>query len=377
MMFSRLANYSGSQSARRLQQFYFQFADVRTLRRRLQFRSLRQEYYAEFWRTAARNIGAEVHQWKSGYLQISRDGLTTTTYLTRVMLNSGLSEQILESKELTHDLLSRNDYPVPKHVIFTKSTLQLATEFLDRQTGPIVVKPAGDTAGGRGVTTGIETESALKAAVRIAARYNRSILAEEQVSGASYRLLYVGGELIDAVRRDPPVLAGDGRHTIRQLIKFENLRRLEHRPICSLMPLFFDADCENKLATQGLTQHSIPEAGRVFDVKQAVNANTAAENHNVRADVHESIVAAGSRLVTDLGLSLGGIDLQCSDISVPLSVSNGRFIEINSPAGLHHHYLIAEPGSGIPVAEVLLEYMFSNGIGVMRVPLPAGKAGLS
>ncbi|NNE22877.1 MAG: hypothetical protein HKN11_09725 [Rhizobiales bacterium] len=335
---------------------------------RLQFRNLRHEYYAQFWQNAAHNVGAQLHDWKKGYQQISRDGWTTTVYLTQIMLNIGLSEEILSDKSLTQDLLSRNDYPIPKHVIFTKSSFDRAAAFLAERADPVVVKPAGGTAGGRGITTGIKDNEGLRAATRIAARYSKTLMIEEQVAGASYRLLYLNGEFVDAVRRDSPVLTSDGRHTVRQLIGLENRRRLESRPITSLMPLFVDADCHNKLREQGFSLGSIPDAGRTITIKQAVNANAAAQNHNVRADVHADIIEQGRRLVTDLGLTLGGIDLQCNDITVPLAKNNGRFLELNSPSGLHHHYLLAEPELGTPVAELILEYMFSERVGVMHVP---------
>src|SRR5688572_32104639 len=54
------------------------------------------------------------------------------------------------------------------------------------------------------------------------------------IAGASYRLLYLEGRLIDAVRRDPPTVTGDGYSTIRRLIAHENRRRLERRPFTAL-----------------------------------------------------------------------------------------------------------------------------------------------
>ncbi len=77
------------------------------------------------------------------------------------------------------------------------------------------------------------------------------------------------------------------------------------------------------------------------------------------------IVELGGKLARDLGVRFAGIDLMCSDISVPMSESGGVFNEINTTPGIHHHYLVAEPEKAVPVAELVLDYLFSHRQGVM------------
>jgi cyanophycin synthetase len=211
---------------------------------------------------------------------------------------------------------------------------------------PIVVKPVSGTGGGNGVTTGITSRGDLIRAAWLASRFDTRLVAEEQVEGHSYRLLFLDGELLDAVRRDPPRLIGDGKRTIRALVNAENHRRLTQRPFTALSPLRLDQDALNYLRAQGLTPQSCPEAGETVIIKRAVNQNGAADNHAVTHLVHPLTAAVCARLVTNLGVRLAGIDILARDISRPLLRENGVIGEINTTPGLHHHSLAAERPEG-------------------------------
>jgi len=341
--------------------------DARTVLALVRYRSLKQRFYDDLWRQAAANVGAEVTPWRSGFLRIQRDGLTTVVKQSRVMLDDQITLNLMGNKALTYDLLTEKGYRVPAHCVFTMDAITDAVEFFDRQGGQVVVKPAAGTGAGRGITTLISSTGELKSAARIAARYADTLIVEEQVEGASYRLLYLGGEFIDAIRRDAPTIIGDGRHTIAALMAEENRARLTANPIRALNPLLVDRDCINKLRALGLSQRLRPESGRRIAVKQAINQNSAAENHSVRDEIHPQIIEMGARLVRDLGVQLAGLDLMSSDIGVPLGQSGSHFNEVNTTPGLHHHHLISDPGRRVGVAELILEHLFTRRVGVMRI----------
>lgn len=225
--------------------------DVRTLLIRLRFSKLRKSYYRDLWETAAKNIDAQFEPADNGYHQIARDGLMTIVNQTRVRLNDSLAELILIDKGLTQRLLSRSNHPIPKHQELNFDDLQGAIRFLQQSSKAVVLKPASGTGGGKGVTTNIRDEATLRRAFNRAARYCEKVLIEEHIEGGCYRLTYLGGEFIDAVRRGPPSITGDGHSTIAQLVKLENRRRLETLPASSLQAVLIDADCRNCLRQQG------------------------------------------------------------------------------------------------------------------------------
>ena len=335
----------------------------------LQFRELRKEFYGGLWPQAARNVGAEFVPWKFGFARIRRGGLMTVVKGGRVMLDDQVTLNVLGNKVLTYELMAAKGVKIPRYGVFGAGNLARAKAFLAEVGGPVVVKPAGGTGGGQGVITGIKTATELVKACRYAARFaarsGSELLVEEHVDGDSYRLLFVDGEFVDAIRRDPPSVTGDGRNTLKALVAAENRRRLKEKPISALSPLLFNKECSNKLAALGLKAGTVLEAGRTVAVKQAINENAARDNRNVKSEIHRDIIEAGGRLAKDLGVRFAGLDLISTDVSAPLSAGKCIFSEINTTPGIHHHYLLRDPATVTPVAELVLEHMFSKRQGVM------------
>jgi D-alanine-D-alanine ligase-like ATP-grasp enzyme len=273
----------------------------------------------------------------------------------------------LLNKALTFDWMAAKGLRVPRRQRFDVGSLDLADAFLREQSGPVVVKPADGTGAGHGVTTQIIDREGLRVAARHAAAFHSELLVEEQLAGGCYRLLYLDGQFIDAVRRDSPTVRGDGRSTIRQLVAAENGRRLGCEPITALSPLMIDLECRNTLAAHGLSSASVLAAGQELSVKLAVNENAAAQNHVVRDQVHPEIVEAGRRIVEDFGVGFAGLDVMAMDIALPPSEGGTVFNEINAGPGIHHHYLVSDPERAAGVAPRILEHLFSTRRGVIEI----------
>ena len=341
-------------------------ADIRSVLKRRRFVGLRNEFYDALWQGAARDIGAECSD-VAGLKRITLDGYATFVSHSDLMLDDVVTTRVMAHKAVTYRLLSEKGVAVPDHCVFSLDQLGRARAFLARTPGPIVVKPATGTGGGHGVTTGIRTEGELLRAALHAASFNPELLAEPMLSGSCYRLLYLDGQLLDAVRRDPPAVCGDGTSSISALVAAENEKRLSQRPISALSPLMIDQDALRHLGAKGLKPSSVVPAGERIVVKRAVNENADRENHMVTPEVHPEIVAAGAALVTDLGVRFAGLDLIADDIAAPLSESGAQFHEVNVGPGIHHHYLVADRAGGTPVATRILQYLFENRQGVMKL----------
>lgn len=350
------------------------YTDVRGILRLLRYRRLRERYYRDFWQRAASGVGASLQSTPFGFLRIMRNGMSTFVRQSEVMLDDHLTLQIMGNKALTYSLLAELGVPVVDHRSFTIHSLATAQAFLAAQHGPVVVKPASGTGGGRGVTTGISSSRQLAAAARLAARFDSDILVERQLEGASFRLLYLDGELIDAIRREPPSVVGDGGRTIRDLVAAENLARESGPPWRSMNPLVIDRDCRNWLRENGLTLASVPARGERIQVKRAVNDNDFRGNVNVAADVGADIAKACGELVRALGVRLAGVDLYCHDIAGAFEPENCIVGEINTTPAFHHHDLVANPRDARPVGEIVLACMLDHGFGVMRGRAPARPA---
>jgi cyanophycin synthetase len=329
------------------------------------FRALRIAFYRDFWRDAAHAVGALFTEVESGVWRIERGAKWTLAAVDQVALDDALRARLARSKLVTARLLEADGFVTPPSVSFDLQSLAKAFRFLETAGAPLVVKPDGvpksrfvvcDGPGaGRGVTCGLRTPREIERAARWAALFGARLIAEKQVAGAAYRLLYLDGELIDAVRRDPPRVFGDGVSTIADLVRAENAERRGAEPAVALHPLAMDLDCRLTLERQGLRPGSVPPAFRAVAVKTACNQNAAYDNHVARGAVHPELARLAGRLVRRLGLRLAGVDVMTSDAARAPAAGNFYFSEINANPGLHHHWLVAEPQSRAPVGARVLE----------------------
>lgn len=353
--------------ARRAQRLALKLADLRAVRARRSFDSVRTRFYDQLWREAARDVGAQANALPGGLWEIRRDGLVTFVRRSELMLDAALSDRLMADKALTYRLFSRMGLRQPEHCTFTLSDTGPAVALLGRYPGGIVIKPATGTGGGRGVTTGIRDADALTRAARYAASFNGTLMAEAQITGHNYRLLYLDGMLIDAVRRDPPVLTGDGRSAITALVQAENAARRNGPGFRALSPLIIDRDSLNTLNAAGLSPRSVPAAGKRVTVKTAINENSAAQNHHVTGQVHPDTAAQGARIVTRLGIRFAGLDLYAADVGADPKDAPPVFGEVNVTPGLHHHHLTAAPPEGPAIASRVLSYLLDRQEGVMKL----------
>jgi D-alanine-D-alanine ligase-like ATP-grasp enzyme len=343
------------------------FTDILGIYERRRFRAIRNRFYDQLWQDAAQEVGAEIATLPGGLKQVSRGNLRTFVDHSNIMLDSAIMSRLLLNKAVTFDMLAAKGLRVPRRLKFGMVSVERAFTFLRENGGPVVVKPADGTGCGHGVTTQITDHYGLLNAARHAAAFNTQLLVEEQLVGASYRLLFLDGEFIDAVRRDSPVVTGDGRSNIRQLVSAENERRRLSETITALSPLMIDLECRNTLSVKGLSPATIPAAEQTVLVKLAVNENGAAQNHIVRDEVHHEIVETGSRIVRDFGVGFAGLDVTATDISKPLVEGGAIFNEINVGPGIHHHYLVSDRSRIAPVAPRILEHLFSTRRGVIEI----------
>lgn len=344
--------------------FYLNLPEVLRI---LRFRKRRRAFWTQYWPAASEGAGARCTTLGRGWFRIERAGTVCLVRDGEVPLDSHLMLEMMGDKTLCNALLGELGAPVVPNAVFSIDTLGAAESFLADQDAPVVVKPASGTGGGRGVTTGITTRKTLGRAARYAARYDTRLLVERQITGRSYRLLFLDGRFIDAVLREPPVVIGDGRKTIARLIREENARRLEAEAFSALSPIRINPDLRNTLRARGLSLRSVPDPYEPVVVKGAVNENDANGNHNVTPTVHPETVRRCAEIVDAIGVTLAGVDILCADIARPLDAQGGYITEINTTPGLHHHQLIARGEAPTDVGRIVLDHILSTGEGAMKL----------
>ena len=311
------------------------------------------------WADAARANSATLTELGGGRRAAHRDGHTVPIDGNDTGIDSRETFDRLLDKAWTHTRLTGAGLRVPRHRQVAARDIRGASAFL-RATGPaIVVKPAGGTGAGWGITCGVRTLPDLLLAMLDAGRYSADVLLEEQAPGEMYRVLVLDGAVIDVVRRGSPTVTGDGSSTIAELIAAENRRRLNAAGDLGLL-LRTDLDCLLHLRDHGLRLRSVPELGRVLTVKTSSSESPPDDSETISAPLHPALAEGVRTAAQVLGLRLAGVDLVTPSLARPLRESRGAIVEVNARPGLRYHYQVRDPQTATPVARQILQRLLDD-----------------
>lgn len=324
---------------------------------------VRHEVYERIWREAAEANEAGIQRLAAGLFELSRDGVTTRVFHQMIDRDDPVTLRVALDKTLTHRLLAAAEVSIPEHLEFDLRDPEPALDFLARAGGPCVVKPAGGTGGGHGITAGIERPTQLMRARLHAAQGGDRVMIERQAEGAVYRLLFLDGRLLDVIRSRPSRVTGDGRSMIEQLIAAENARRVAARGDAGLSQIGVNLDLVLTLERAGLRLSSVLPSGHTIAVRTVTNGNHATDNETVVADeVSPHVIAEAKTAAAVVGLRLAGVDVITPDLARPLSETGGVVTEVNGTPALHHHYLVADPQRATRVAIPVLDWLLSESV---------------
>ncbi len=272
---------------------------------------------------------------------------------------SCVAVDLAKNKCLAKKLLREHLIPVPQGNVAESENDAVA---LAKKTGyPVVVKPQ-DANQGKGVSVNLRDEKAVRAAYRLASYYGQIILIEKYVQGRDYRLLVVGDQVVAAAERKPPFVAGDGVHSIAQLVELENQN--SNRGFGHTKPLTrisLDSISEDYLYRSGFEIEDIPSCGEQIWLRENGNLSTGGSARDCTQEVHPHNAALAVKAAKVIGLDVAGIDIVMDDdISKPLTAENGAVIEINAAPGLRMH-LYPREGQGQHVAAHVLDLMYPAG----------------
>jgi cyanophycin synthetase len=314
-------------------------------------------FYHRVWREAATQIGATVVDLGGDVLEIRQGQRWTRVWQNCSAIDDLAAFRVVRTKAVMYQLLASHNVPVPRHVEFTLTDMKPAVAFLESTARPCVVKPACGTGGGLAVVTGIRTRWQLARAAWAASVWGDHPLIEEQVEGANYRLLYLDGELLDVVKREPPSVVADGKSTVLQLVERVNAERLQQQGAVSHTQLSLDLDMQATLRQQGLSFRSVPPQGTAVRLKTVINENGSQENVTARDELCEEILAEAALAMRLSGLRLAGVDVLTADPTRSLRASGGVILEVNTPPGYFWHY--HKRDGEFPVALHVLRALFA------------------
>jgi GNAT-family acetyltransferase (TIGR03103 family) len=288
-----------------------------------------------------RGIEVEVLDAAWGELRLTHGGRSILTRESLSELTHAVAMSRCDDKRVTRRVLSDAGIRVPRGA---EATGTQEDHRLLAELGPVVVKPARGEQGS-GITVGVESPEELDAAVARARRVCPDVLIEEMSPGEDLRIVVIDHEVVAAAVRRPAAIAGDGEHTVEQLIDAQSRRRAAATGGESVIPV--DDSTIAVLSRQGLTLSSVPAGGHRIEVCSTANLHTGGTIHDVTERLHPALADAAVIASRALDIPVTGLDLLVPDVSGTEYV----MIEANERPGLANH----EPQ---PTAEAFIDLLF-------------------
>lgn len=202
---------------------------------------------------------------------------------------------------------------------------------------PVIVKPNSGSQG-TGVSL-VNNKREFYKAVHAVFKGDRIVLVQKPIYGRDYRIVVLDEKIISAYERIPLNVVGNGKSTIRQLLKAK-----QKDFIVSGRDTHIKADDPRialKLVHQKLGFQSVPANGEQIYLLDNANLSTGGDSIDVTDKVHPVFRQLAISLTRDMGLRLCGVDLMIEgDISQKPKVY--WVLEINSAPGLDHYAKIGK-----------------------------------
>ncbi len=286
-----------------------------------------------------RGIGVEVIDAETPIFLLKHAGRAVRCFNALTDRVGAVTFLLAQDKRLANQFLARHNFPVPRQMKYTD---RVAARTFLRQVGCLVVKPCREW-GGRGVSVAIRTPGELDRAVRRARVFSEDIVLEEYVRGIDYRVIIVDGQFVAAIERRPASVTGNGRDTIRALIRQANARMRKIDPSCRI-PL--DAETARNLRHFNLNIDDIPRAGKRVQVRLTTNYHTGGAVLDVTDKVPRALVNMARRVARLYGIPVMGVDFLAGRLGTPC-----RVVELSPD-------LAISPPEGAKVAVRFMDYFF-------------------
>lgn len=241
---------------------------------------------------------------------------------------SAVAYAVAQNKWLTSVVC--NDLKVSHPVSLTvEGDSSEAEEFL-AEYKKIAVKPLSG-AHGNGITLNVDNRDALKLAISVAKKYDSSILLQQMVDGEDFRIVFVGGVFVAAIRRTPAQVIGDGKHTLRELIDSENESPDRGGDVLGVSTRKRIPLIHAKSFLGFRYESEIPKAGQQVQVVGPANLGTGGWARDATDEVPTNLINDAKKIVDSLRFSVCAIDFLYS------GPNSYYLIEVNSAPGLNIH----------------------------------------
>ena len=244
--------------------------------------------------------------------------------------NDHIPLSIKGNKKLINDILLKNNISVCKNIkwndnISDTENIKIINKNLNF---PVVVKPLSGQQG-YGIKTDISDNGSLIKHINFLKSYKKEgkvnikkgIIIEEQEAGEKYRIFVLNGKIIYISLHTKPVIKGDGKSTINDLIKNYHIINKDVNAIKHI-----DKDF---ILQQGYKLNDILENNEEIHITNNLSQGNGSKASYIKIDtVHPDNLKMFIRVNKVLRLNLSGIDYITKDLSIPY-YNSGKIIEVN------------------------------------------------
>lgn len=265
---------------------------------------------------------------------------------------------LTRNKEITKIILEDTGIRTSRGIVTNSLEKSLPLIGKHQLSFPLILKP---THGSRalGVTWDIRSENDLRKAfsnfkeARQEYGFKKdTFLIEEMFIGREYRILVLNDRVISCVEKIPASVIGDGKSTIKQLIRNFNKTRLLG------FKIHIDSVVEQTLRDHHLTLDSVLEEQKVQKLRNNLNMSDGGRSIDVTDTMHPSFQDICIKATAICGLTFSGVDIIAKDISKPARKNSYVVLELNPNPYYNMNEKPLAEGKGTDVSFLLLKQLF-------------------
>jgi D-alanine-D-alanine ligase-like ATP-grasp enzyme len=301
----------------------------------------------EVLRSVAPKIGARVifePEWRVVGCIIYKSGRRRYFRNSTLDINSMGASEIARDKGYAKYFMRLLGYPVVRGNVFyskawcedigSKKNIDQAYKYARKLGFPVFVKPNSRSRGVAvdKVCTRVEFYRAMR---RVFTKDKIAVVEEAIASAMDYRIVVLDQKVISAYERIPLNVIGNGRSTIKSLLKGkqQHFDKIGRDTRIDLQ----DPRLLRNLRRLGLTLNSVPEKGRQVFLLDNANLSAGGESSDVTRIIHQDFRKLATDLTRAMGLRLCGVDVLIQGGSIGEPASKFYVLEINSAPGLDHY----------------------------------------
>lgn len=284
-------------------------------------------------------------------------------------INYSGSVKICMNKDICTSFLHRNGFSVPKSQNYTRRSkeknidlYESIMQFIENleENGfdyPLIIKPA-TLSQGRGISKIYNKEEAKEIIKNTLndkeLEKNRTFIIQEFANGNDYRIVVLGDKILQAYKRVPFHIVGDGINIIEKLIDDK---------IKSFIDAQRDKEVDknderilNNIKEAGYNLDDILEKGKILKLQNIANLSLGGTSIDCSDTISDYYSQMAIGVAKTLNLDMCGIDIIAQDIENPKN-KDYKILEVNSAPGLDN-YLYDNSEKQEKYVEYLYEKIF-------------------